>query len=322
MLVVYGHVLRGLDSAGMGFPEGFFAVSNKLVYGFHMPLFFLLSGIFAEQWMKKGLAKGTKEKVITILFPYFVWTLIQGSINVVLSNVTNNPISWGELFTKIWYQPLWQFWFLYVLFLFFPVFYLLRKVVSLKIMLIISAVLYISMPYVDFWISKYFMINFLFFVLGTQVMNFNLEKVEETVYKANYRVLTACSFIIFNCFYLSALPLFNNSIYNLVIALVGINLIVTTSVFISKRNYLGIIDYVGKASMAIYLTHILATSGLRIILSKFLGVDNAWLHLILGTVFGVVLPIVAFLIAEKFKIGNILFGGKNKSNPLKSGIAS
>lgn len=44
ILVVYGHVARGLDSAGMTF--ALFKSVDSIIYSFHMPLFFVLSGFF------------------------------------------------------------------------------------------------------------------------------------------------------------------------------------------------------------------------------------------------------------------------------------
>lgn len=46
VLVVYGHVLRGLESASIASDGNFFKLGNKLLYSFHMPLFFILSGLF------------------------------------------------------------------------------------------------------------------------------------------------------------------------------------------------------------------------------------------------------------------------------------
>jgi len=45
ILVVYGHVARGLYNAGIAFPEPLYSLTDSVVYSFHMPLFFFLSGI-------------------------------------------------------------------------------------------------------------------------------------------------------------------------------------------------------------------------------------------------------------------------------------
>ena len=47
ILVVYGHMIRGMSQH---IPANFFYVSDSVVYGFHMPLFFFLTGLFVEKW--------------------------------------------------------------------------------------------------------------------------------------------------------------------------------------------------------------------------------------------------------------------------------
>lgn len=46
LLVVYGHVARGLVNGGVPMDRQWFATLDAAVYAFHMPLFFLLSGWF------------------------------------------------------------------------------------------------------------------------------------------------------------------------------------------------------------------------------------------------------------------------------------
>ena len=53
--------------------------------------------------------------------------------------------------------------------------------------------------------------------------------------------------------------------------------------------------------MAIYLLHIILASGIRIILVK-LGVENMILHIALGLIFGVYIPIILDTFYMKVKI--------------------
>jgi len=46
VLVVYGHSARGAQAAGLFANEHLFAVVDSIIYSFHMPLFFFLSGLF------------------------------------------------------------------------------------------------------------------------------------------------------------------------------------------------------------------------------------------------------------------------------------
>lgn len=40
ILVVFGHVNRGIYDAGFGLPESIHSVVDSVIYSFHMPLFF------------------------------------------------------------------------------------------------------------------------------------------------------------------------------------------------------------------------------------------------------------------------------------------
>jgi fucose 4-O-acetylase-like acetyltransferase len=46
VLVVFGHVEFGLMSAGIPMDKALFEIVHSVVYTFHMPLFFFLSGYF------------------------------------------------------------------------------------------------------------------------------------------------------------------------------------------------------------------------------------------------------------------------------------
>ena len=46
ILVVYGHVARGLIAAGLPMNQTWYTLVDSIIYSFHMPLFFFLSGLF------------------------------------------------------------------------------------------------------------------------------------------------------------------------------------------------------------------------------------------------------------------------------------
>ncbi|MBC1212116.1 acyltransferase family protein [Listeria booriae] len=54
ILVVYGHVLRGVFEAGLDIPIKLFTYEDSFIYSFHMPLFFFLSGLFANHLLKRS----------------------------------------------------------------------------------------------------------------------------------------------------------------------------------------------------------------------------------------------------------------------------
>ena len=85
-----------------------------------MPLFFFLSGLFFDSLQKRGRGGLIINKVDTIVYPFIVWSLLQGLFEVVLSNYTNGQVTLTEVFSLLW-MPRAQFWFLYALFLVFLV---------------------------------------------------------------------------------------------------------------------------------------------------------------------------------------------------------
>ncbi|MCV9886231.1 acyltransferase family protein [Metabacillus halosaccharovorans] len=309
ILVVYGHVLRGIESASMGLSESFFAISDKLVYGFHMPLFFLLSGLFLSKWINKGFKKGVTEKAALLLIPYLIWSLIQGSVNIVLSSFTNQSLTWGDLIINMFMSPFGQFWFLYVLFIMFVIYYIFRKVTTQNSTLIISLILFLIAPFSDVWVLNSVFKNFFFFVVGVNLMNFNLQKVEKCVSNNLYKLSSVVLFIVINYIYLSIeLTTFWENLLELPVAIIGINLIIVVSVIVSKIKPFKFIEVLGVLSMAIYLLHILAGSGTRIILNGIFNIDNVAIHIVVGTVLGIAFPVIAYKIIEKFKINKYLFG--------------
>ena len=54
--------------------------------------------------------------------------------------------------------------------------------------------------------------------------------------------------------------------------------------------------------MGIYLMHVLAGSGVRVILNKFLGIDSVSIHIVLGVLAGIALPLIAIRIIDRLGI--------------------
>lgn len=118
ILVVFGHALGGLINStlsieGLLFPEIFLAL-----YVFHMPLFFFVSGLFVAGRVERGQLGFLRTMVRTILYPYFLWSVLQYSAIFAAGQLVNAPASqfWPTILALPW-QPVSQFWFLQSLFL-------------------------------------------------------------------------------------------------------------------------------------------------------------------------------------------------------------
>jgi peptidoglycan/LPS O-acetylase OafA/YrhL len=77
------------------------------------------------------------------------------------------------------------------------------------------------------------------------------------------------------------------------------------------------LDFVNKYSFQIYLLHTIFTAGIRIIMLR-MNIDSWWVHIIVGTVCGLVVSVLAADIAKKVRFFNFFFFPA-KAYPLKKG---
>jgi fucose 4-O-acetylase-like acetyltransferase len=317
VLVVYGHVARGVFNAGIEFQESIYRSIDSIIYSFHMPLFFFLSGLFFYQsLLKRGGKSLIFNKIDTIIYPYLVWSIFQGLIQVFLSKYTNSNVSLYEVFSLIW-EPRAQFWFLYALFILFVVSTLIYTKIKVdSVMFFIpAAILYIFpglLPELN--VFNFISQGLVFFCFGLFFTQYF--KIETF---SNFRVFTGLLslFIVgqwlFHFYFL--LDYTNKGLPSLMLAIISIILIVSGSSLLAQRRY-QFIRVIGASSMIIYLMHILAGSGVRVLLSKLLHIDSLFVHIFLGCIVGVLAPVVFLVVINKLKIQYVF------SAPLCLGIKS
>lgn len=96
LLVVLGHVWRGCDSAGLftGMPEGLFQGLDTRIYAFHMPLFFLLSGVFlVPMLLRHTPGRFVHTRATRLLWPLVLWTYLFALSKVVAGSAANTPMT-------------------------------------------------------------------------------------------------------------------------------------------------------------------------------------------------------------------------------------
>lgn len=296
LLVVYGHVLRGIQNAGLDISSLFFYCSDRLVYSFHMPLFFFLSGLFVVRSLLKTerITPFLLGKIKVIAYPYFVWSFIQISLHILMSSHTNNVKEVSDLL-YIFYKPQEQFWFLYVLFflsVLYAILYLLLK--NVYLILLISIVLYFSKLGIPMF-SK----NFIFFSAGAALVPYMLSLAPSKN--------TTPSFIVFGIMFivvhgiLGFLQLYGMPVLILPLAVFGILLTCYLANYLATHNLLRFLKYLGYISLPIYVAHVLSASGIRIILYKLFNIHHVGVHLLIGTIFGIVFPIILYEFGKRIK---------------------
>lgn len=118
LLVVFGHAAGGLiDAAGPGSMPALRTLFLA-IYTFHMPIFFFLSGLFVERRIEQGFRDFSGKLLVMVVFPYFLWSIVQFSAIFALGSLVNHPAGsyWRTLF-GLPLRTVSQFWFLHALFL-------------------------------------------------------------------------------------------------------------------------------------------------------------------------------------------------------------
>ncbi|MGO4957874.1 acyltransferase family protein [Luteococcus sp. Sow4_B9] len=293
VLVVYGHVVRGLLNAGLLKNAELHWLVDSIIYSFHMPLFFFLSGLFFHgSFRKRGTVGLLATKVDTIVYPYLVWSLLQGSIEAVLAGQTNAGASFTDVL-KLWI-PRQQFWFLYALFLVFCAAMLVYRRVKPKAFLAVVAlgalIFLVKSAFPEHFLVGFITHNFVFFAFGVW---FN--EVKGFIEARAVGMMIGSGVLFVAAEYWFHRPTQNNSadggLASLCMAVLGIVFTVSTCMVLARRPVQWMLT-IGTLSMPIFLMHILCSSGSRIILSKALGIDDGLLHIITGCALGILVPII------------------------------
>ena len=292
VLVVFGHVWRGVFAKGLLNSNDTFLFIDYVIYSFHMPLFFLISGFFiSNSFAKYGRKELIINKLKTIMYPYFIWSVIQILINVLLSKYTNNSSDlWSIL--KVVYEPIAPFWYLYSIFLMYMLSAILKNI-DIKLKIFIGAILYI-LPSTNIVLVDNLFNFYIYFVLGSFLF--------KKIYGFNKPILSLffgipLFLISFYC-YTTVFNINDVRLY-LMPALIGIFIILSLSKIIGPNK---VFNYFGNKSLVIFLLHIFFTAGTRIFLFNVLGISSVILHVFLGFTIGLLGPLLFSFLYKKFKL--------------------
>jgi len=117
VLVVLGHAIGGLHDARLMADDDAWQTVFYVIYTFHMPLFFFLSGLFVEKRVRAQPARFAESLFTRIAWPYFLWCTFQLMVISLLGTLVNVPSSFDlwRCVELVW-KPASQFWYLHALF--------------------------------------------------------------------------------------------------------------------------------------------------------------------------------------------------------------
>ena len=300
LLVVIGHAWRGLDASGrIGDPD-LFRVIDTLIYNFHMPLFFLLSGMTFEAWaLKRPYREAAISRVTRLLWPLLLWTYLFTAVRIAAGDAANAHLhGWQNLL--FWpLPPRDHFWFLWALFLQHLIILALIRAVGRPL----GAITWVALAAIVVLVTSFTPVGLDAWTLetatyaGAFLTGLALGGTSLLPSSALFLATAAALFIGLQLLsFQIPQSLLATQILGIVLSLAFLAMvrIVTAG---QSNQLLRLFAYIGLASMGIYLAHTIFSAGTRAVLGTF--TDDLSLHMITGTLAGIIGPLVLYAIIRR-----------------------
>lgn len=310
ILVVVGHFHPEISPT-------YWSEIRKIIYSFHMPLFFILSGYLSSHG-KYSYSNLIKTKAKRLLYPF---ASIAGGfflIKYVAGRFVNleHPVDIDSIYALLSdpvnsYVPL--LWFVHALFLMFAIYPLARLFLNnLSIVLLLLAINVVLGS--DYLVFGSALANMPFFVVGV-ILREN-GKLSRMAMSADWRYVFA-PLVMFCLVYMLRVPV--NIVYGyptqLFLGVVGSLFVINISnaiAALSDKKIKGVLLQIGYYSMSIYLFHTLFESSVRIGFLQAFKLTQVPFELIafVAITCGVVFPLVLekevlrkYWVTRKFALG-------------------
>lgn len=272
IFVAYRHVIYGLLYQGVSITPALMD-ANELLYGFRMPLFFFLAGLFyASSVKKRGANNFIVSKVNTLLYPYLLWCIIQLTLQLVFSHYTNGKRVFGD-YVDILIHPrnMLQLWYLFALFNVSALYLFADQVLKLKpwMHLILGIVLLAMKPLAgNISTLSDIMIYYVYFAIGHLSASFFFEDRVQKQLASIPKVVILLPVFLWIQYYCMMNHNMNIFLFS-ALAMVGGLLVIMISMVLSKYNILRFLQTLGHYSLFIYLLHVGIIFLLRTVILHF-----------------------------------------------------
>ncbi|MGB8021320.1 MAG: acyltransferase, partial [Candidatus Nanopelagicales bacterium] len=270
-----------------------------------LPVFAFATGLLMPRSVDRdGRGAYLRRRLATLAWIYLLWTLIEGTAEVLTSSVKNVPVTWGDVFA-VW-RPLGHLWFLPLL-----------AIATIVVVAVApwrpgrvraAALVAVSVLSLSAWgwgLDNVFargLALIVFFLVGSAITGARLAAATSRLPSWTVGVAGAAGLAVWvgtasvpwvttptivddsRTFASVALGMLGS--FAALVGVWGVSLLLART-----RRAGGWLSYIGRLSLQVYLAHILFTAATRIVLVR-LGVLDAGVHLALGVVAGVVGPLL------------------------------
>lgn len=300
-LVVFGHTLGGLSASGVLKNSAWSDLTQQYIYVFHMPLFFFLAGMFVVQSVRRGFQVYFLNKASVIIYPYFLWSLLEGITQHFGSRFTNNHISIGALI-KIFVFPIDQYWFLYVIFLMYMTYWCVHySKISDNTFLLCSFTLYVvqlsGINLVEWDVFHSFCFFLIYFALGARVADTSVFKNMKLFNGLRLLGLAITGYVLIAA--AVAVNLSEMPFLRVVLAATGTVSTIALAMLASRFSIWSFMRIMGIYSLEIYVSHTIFCATTRIAIQHWFGDSWSFLQIVLGTSVGICIPMLLAVFGPK-----------------------
>lgn len=299
LMIVYRHVTSGMIHTGLEVTSGMYDL-QEIFFNFRMPVFFVLSGVFVANSLRKRDRKTiVEDKISTILYPYLLWSLIIMSLQILFSQYTTAKKEWSDLFCIIYQPRTIHLWYLLAMFNSCMLYLALSRwikniyvhfaiAVVLHVLTFIPAIKNLSLlsdPFFFYW----------YFFIGTCMAPILLDKEKSASFlKARNLKWILPLFVLGQWFWFTH----RQETPQFMFIVLVINLIACYFVYIVSRQIAlrgnDWLAYLGQHSLYIYILHVPVASAMRGLILYCYKDINSWLLLLICWIAGFVIPIILY----------------------------
>ncbi len=321
VLVVYGHCLRGLEAAGVVPQKSLLMITDYVIYTFHMPLFFIASGLFVAKTLEKSNFEFLIVRLKTLLYPYFFWSLLFGFIQIILSgsSATNKGMDVSRL-SEIGWNPISPFWFLYALFFCYVITWSL-KYLAVEIRIILLILSFIITFYTIGGVRNDIAYGLTYFTIGILISKRQWLKLIPSGYGATVGFIGAFLAVALASYYLDVperLP-FAAALMGVVATAVACHTIEKKA---PQSHTVKLLIILGQYSLGIYVMHIIVLGFVRTLLLRFFQVTDIAILMIPAILAALTLPVLVQYLLVRFGVNawfGLPFSASNRNLPIHPG---
>lgn len=289
-LVIVGHSFPDA-SLQCGIQNEIWRTIYHMIYSFHMPLFFFLSGFVAGKYSKNvdECWYRTVKKFKRLMVPYFCWGIVYIPFRILLNRFASAEFS----VTRLWRiligeNPYSGLWFLYALFCISLIYiWIVKSDKILDYLLAISCVMLIYGKYNLICEPIEWIFIYLFFYLLGCYIHIHYINIVKILKKKSNLILSGSLFVFL--FYLNYThKIYFSVIVSIIITLLGILTVFIASEYLSTNTFL---EKLGNYGMDIFILSGPILVVLRILLYKIAGL-NYNMYVVVAIIFAYIVSIL------------------------------